>query len=139
MENNSVRVGVGVLVYNKEGKFALIERKGSHGQGTWAPPGGHIDFGETAIETARREVKEEIGVNIDNLEVLGFTEDFFEKEQKHYITIFIKADWMAGELKASDKEWTEIGFFDMNNLPNPLFISFKNFAEGGLLPKRQNF
>ena len=135
MEHKIVKVGVGVLVYNKEGKFALIKRTGSHGQGTWAAIGGHIDYGETAIETAKREVKEEIGVDIDNIEVLGFTEDFFPQEQKHYITIFVRADWVSGEIKKSDQEWTEIGFFTMNNLPEPLFIPVKNLVAGKLLPK----
>lgn len=131
-----VKVGVGILVYNKEGKFALIKRKGAHGEGTWAAFGGHIDFGESVFDTAKREVREEGGIDIANLEILGFTEDFFEQEQKHYITIFVKADWAAGELKRGDREWTEIGFFDMNNLPEPLFVPVKNFAEGRLLPKQ---
>jgi 8-oxo-dGTP diphosphatase len=134
MEKN-VKVGVGVLVRDKEGKVVLIKRTGSHGEGTWAPPGGHVDFGESVIETGRREVKEEVGIEAGDLKVLGFTEDFFEKEGKHYITVWLEGGWLTGELKKSDREFTEIGLFGMKDLPEPLFLTFKNFIEGKLLPR----
>ena len=123
-----------MLVYGKDGKVQLIRRTGAHGEGTWAPPGGHVDFGESVIDTAKREMKEEAGIDIGNIEILGFTEDVFEKEQKHYITIWMKGEWIVGELKTSDREFSEIGWYDMKNLPQPLFVSFKHFVEGKLLP-----
>ncbi len=134
-----VKVGVGVLVRDKKGKVILIKRTGSHGEGTWAPPGGHIDFGETAVEAGRREVEEETGIITGDPKVLGFTEDFFEKEGKHYITVWLQSDWLSGELKKSDREFTEIGLFGMEDLPNPLFLTFKNFIDGKLLPRPQDF
>ena len=138
--DKTVKIGVGVLVYDKAGKFLLMKRTGSHGEGTWAPPGGHIDFGEVAADTAKREVKEETGIEINNIEVMGFTEDLFEAEDKHYVTIFLRADRAGGELKKTDREWTEIGFFDMTDVSSmDLFASFKNFVEGNLLPKPRKF
>ncbi len=128
-----------MLVRDKKGKVILIKRTGSHGEGTWAPPGGHIDFGETAVEAGRREVEEETGIITGDPKVLGFTEDFFEKEGKHYITVWLQSDWLSGELKKSDREFTEIGLFGMEDLPNPLFLTFKNFIDGKLLPRPQDF
>ncbi len=132
MEAVSVKVGVGVLVW-KGDKIALIKRAGTYGYGTWAPPGGHTEFGECIYETAHREIMEEIGVEIENLKVLGFTEDI--TQDKHYITIWVRADWISGELKASDIEFTESGFFKMDNLPTCLFGAFRNLLEGKLMPK----
>ena len=129
-----VRVGIGVLVFDLAGKAVLIKRIGSHGEGTWAPPGGHLDFCETVVEAGKREVKEEIGIVAGNIKILGFTEDFFEKEGKHYITVWLKGDWLSGELKKSDREFSEIGLFDLKKLPAPLFTTFKNFVDGKLLP-----
>jgi len=40
------RVGLGVLII-KDGKVLLGRRKGAHGEGTWAPPGGHLECGES--------------------------------------------------------------------------------------------
>ena len=135
MSQKQVRVGVRVLVW-KDGEIALIKREGKYGSGTWAPPGGHIEFGESAIEAAIRETMEEIGVEIKNIKALGFTEDFSALYDTHYITIWIKADWASGRLKSRDMEFTESGFFDINNLPEPLFVSFKNLVDGKLLPKK---
>lgn len=120
----------------KEGKIALIKREGNYGSGTWAPPGGHIEFGEFALEAAIREMMEEIGVKIKNIDILGFTEDLSAIYDTHYITIWTRADWASGELKETDLEFTESGFFDINNMPKPLFISFKNLVDGKLLPKK---
>ncbi len=46
MENKRPKVGLGVLIF-KDGKVLLGKRKGAHGEGTWCPPGGHLEFGET--------------------------------------------------------------------------------------------
>jgi 8-oxo-dGTP diphosphatase len=132
MERMPVKVGVGVLV-RKGDKVALVKRSGSYGFGTWSPPGGHVEFGESTIETARRETMEEIGTEIENLEVLGFTEDI--AKDNHYVTVWVRSDWASGELKISDTEFTESGFFKMDDLPEPLFISFRNLIEGKLMPK----
>ena len=114
----------------------MVKRAGEYGKGTWSPPGGHVEFGERVLETAIRETMEETGVTIKNLDVLGFTEDI--TPDKHYITVWVCADWASGDLKSSDLEFTESGFFDVDDLPNPLFISFQNLLEGELMPKSVN-
>lgn len=124
----TVRVGVGVLI-NKNRKILLIKRKGSHGAGTWAPPGGHIDFGESVTNCAKREVKEEMGLKIKNLKILGFTQDFFKKEQKHYITIWVSSHWKSDKPKILNKEMSEIGWFSWDKLPKPLFLPLENFVK----------
>jgi 8-oxo-dGTP diphosphatase len=134
LEHRQVKVGVGLLLW-KDSKVALIKRAGVYGTSTWAPPGGHVEFGESAIEAARRETTEEVGIEVKNLTILGFTEDFTPEYNTHYITIWVQGDWKSGELKAVDEEFTESGFFDMGSLPNPLFVPFKNLIDGKLLPK----
>ena len=129
----TVSVGIGVIV-QKNGKILLIKRQGSHGAETWAPPGGHIDFGETIENCAKREVKEEMDIEIKNLKVVGFTNDLFKKDKKHYITIWVFSDWKSGKEKMDGREMSEFGWFDWNNLPKPLFIPLKNFVEGKMYP-----
>jgi len=126
-----VLVGVGVIV-NKNRKILLIKRKGSHGEGTWAPPGGHIDFGESVLDCAKREVKEETGIEIKNLKILGFTEDLFKQDKKHYITIWVSSEWKSGKVKMGDREFSEVKWFSWRKLPKPLFTPLKNFIEGKL-------
>ena len=134
MKELTVKVGVGVLI-RKNRKILLIKRKGAHGEGTWAPPGGHIDFGESVIDCAKREVKEEVEIKIKNLKVLGFTEDLFKKDKKHYITVWVDSEWKSGKIKNSGEEFSEARWFPWKKLPKPLFVSLKNFVKKEVLPE----
>lgn len=135
MRKEIAKVGVGVIV-NKGRKILLIKRRGSHGHGSWAPPGGHIDFGESILDCSKREVKEEVGIEIKNLKIVGFTEDLFKKDKKHYITIWVSSDWKSGKVKKKGWEFSKVGWFSLKNLPKPLFIPLKNFIEGKIWSRR---
>src|SRR5665213_417667 len=95
-QNNNPRVGVGVLLVEND-KLLLGKRKNSHGNGTWAPPGGHLEFGESFEECAIREVLEETGLNIKNPEFLAITNDFFQKENRHYVSVFMRVEYPKGQ------------------------------------------
>ncbi|KAE8364211.1 nudix hydrolase 1 [Aspergillus caelatus] len=101
-----VRTGVNVFVFNKNGQFVMGLRKGSHGEGTWGLPGGHIDFEESLEACAEREIHEETGFNISDVEFLTVTNDVFkeEKEKKHYTTNFFAAKLEGGAGNAVLKE-----------------------------------
>lgn len=132
---NYPRIGVGVCVI-KDGRVLLGKRINAHGQGTWAFPGGHLEFGETVAECAAREVAEETGMKIANIRRGPFTEDFFLDQGKHYITIVMIADWQAGEpeLREPHKcgQWS---WFDFDQLPEPLFPTFANLAHAQICLK----
>lgn len=121
-QNSIVRVGVGVFIF-KDGKFLMQQRQGAHGAGTWSVPGGHLEFGESFEETARREVLEETGLEITNVRFGAVTNDNFVEEGKHYVTVWMISDWKNGEPRITEpdkclkQEWRS---FD--NLPSPLFL-----------------
>ncbi len=126
------RIGIGVCIL-KDGKVLLGKRINAHGQGTWAFPGGHLEFGETIAECAVREVEEEAGMKITSLRLGPFTEDFFLEQGKHHITIIMIADWYSGspELREPHKclEWA---WFDWDQLPEPLFPTFANLSKANI-------
>lgn len=127
---SSARVGVSVLI--RRGDELLLEKRShTHGAGTWGPPSGHINFRETPEQTAQRETREETGVTITDLAFLGVTNDVFEAEQKHYITLWFNAVYESGEarLKAPEEE-SEVGWFRQDALPQPLFLPLEHFLEG---------
>jgi 8-oxo-dGTP diphosphatase len=115
-------VGIGVLI-RKNDEYLLTKRRNSHGDGTWSPPGGHLEFGESFEECAIRETLEETSLIIDDLVFLGVSNDFFEVENKHYITIWMEATSIDGEaIINSPDEMSEIAWFKRDQLPAPLFL-----------------
>lgn len=124
--NKQVRVGVGVVIMHND-KILLGERIGSHGANTWATPGGHLEVGESIETCAARETLEETGLVVDSFENLSFTNDIFKAEDKHYVTLFLRAQYTGGEPTVTEpekcKQWQ---WFDLNNLPDPLFSPMIN-------------
>lgn len=128
------RVGLGVCII-KNNKVLLGKRKNAHGEGSWCFPGGHLEFGESYEECARRETSEEVGLSIKNMQFVTATNDIFPEENKHYITVYMLAEYADGkvEIKEPDKmvEW---GWFSWDKLPQPLFIPMKNLIKQGFNP-----
>ncbi|KAK9845033.1 hypothetical protein WJX74_009924 [Apatococcus lobatus] len=86
------RVGVGVLLW--QGESVLVgRRKGSHGSGQWALPGGKLDFAETLEACAARELQEEAGVQIpaESFQRAWVTSTVFDAAT-HYVTVFMQAE-----------------------------------------------
>jgi len=128
------RVGVGVIIL-RNGKVLLGKRKNAHGEGTWAFPGGHLDFGESPEECAVREVEEETGLRIGNLRNGAFTNDVFEKEGRHYITLYMVAEHLEGEAEVREPDKCEQWeWFSWDELPEPRFIPLMNLLEQGFRP-----
>lgn len=98
----SPRIGVGVFILNAKDEFLLGERIGSIGAETWAPPGGHLEFGETFEECAIRETKEETGLDIEDVRFLTAVNtinlaDHKTGEPRHYIAIFVTCTAKEGQ------------------------------------------
>ncbi len=133
MIENNVRVGVGVFVF-KEGKFLLLKRQGSHGAGTWSVPGGHLEFGESFGDTAHREVYEETNLKIKNVRFAAVTNDHFIDESKHYVTVWLLAEWDKGKERIMESnKCTAKGWFNFSDLPEPLFLPWRQLLKSEFL------
>ncbi|MBA2728417.1 MAG: NUDIX domain-containing protein [Parachlamydiaceae bacterium] len=128
-ENKPIpRVGVGTVVV-KDGKVLLGKRKGAHGEGEWACPGGHLDFGETVEKCAYRELLEETGLEALSARLGPWVENVFG-EHKHYITLFVFVDEFVGELQLVEPHKCEAWeWFEWDLLPSPLFPSISSLIE----------
>jgi 8-oxo-dGTP diphosphatase len=124
------RVGVGVVI-RRGNDVLLLRRHNTHGAGTWSTPGGYFEYGETPEQCAAREAYEETGVAIANVRFLAVTNDFFPEREKHFITLWMHADYASGEsgVHAAD-EATEVRWFPHDRLPEPLFLCFANLTTG---------
>lgn len=125
------RVGVGVFVM-RQGKFLLGRRKGSHGAGEWALPGGHLEFGESIEACARREVLEETGLPIERVRPGPYSSDLFPETGRHYVTLFVIADASTGEPELREPEKCEgWAWFRWSELPAPLFAPLRSLLQRG--------
>ncbi len=123
------KVGVGVIVI-KDNKVLLGKRKNAHGDCAWSFPGGHLEFGEKVNDCAVRETLEETGIKIKNLRIGPYTNDVFEKEKKHYITLFVVADYDSGEVQVMEPDkWETWEWFSWDLLPIPLFLPIQNLLK----------
>lgn len=126
-ENKRPKVGIGIMVF-KDGRVLLGLRKNSHGAGEYAWPGGHLEFMESIVDCAKREVKEETGIEITNIKFLRFLN--FKAHGKHYADIGMIANWVTGEPQVLEPEKCESwGWYDPNNLPQPLFGTLPSYFE----------
>lgn len=132
--NNRPRVGIGVVII-KDGKVLFGKRKNAHGAGAWACPGGHLEFGESWEDCARREVLEETGLEVGAVRFGTVTNDIMESDEKHYITICMVAEYVSGEPRILEPEKCEgWEWFDWDDLPQPLFQSTVNQLQEGWSP-----
>lgn len=123
--DKAARIGIGVFII-KNGKFLMGRRRNAHGDGTWSIPGGHLEFGETFEDTARREMLEETGLKINNVRFGAVTNDYFKVEGKHYVTIWMLSDWESGIEKIMEPDkFIELQWLDLSSLPEPLFLPWR--------------
>lgn len=117
------RVGLGIIIVNKQGKVLIGKRQGSHAP-YYSIPGGHLELGETFEAGAIREVKEETDLDAKNPTVIAVTNNLetFRNEGLHYISIILLVKEFSGELKNMEpnkcQEWLWV---DPTNLPMPHF------------------
>lgn len=127
-EKKKVGVGFGIMLL-RAGKVLLGKRhqdpeKASsllNGAGTWTMPGGKLHFGETFEEGAKREVMEETGLKLNQVNIICINQDMVETA--HFITIGLFSNAIEGEPQVLEPdEITEWHWFDLNHLPAPLYF-----------------
>jgi len=124
------RPHVGVLaVTRRDGRLLLVQRSKPPRPGVWGFPGGAQELGETLFEAARRELKEETGLDAKPLEILTVL-DFINRDGEgrvsyHWALVAVLLEWEAGDAAPLDEafavEWLaldEIRCADRPFLPN---------------------
>jgi len=119
-EQNRAKVGVGIMIL-KNKKVLLGKRKGSHGEGEYAFPGGHLEYMESFEDCAKREINEECGIKINNIR-FQFLANVTKYAPKHYVHIGLLADWKDGEAKVLEPDKSETwDWYEFDKLPKPMF------------------
>lgn len=116
-------VSVGVVVKD-ERRVLLVKRGQEPGKGRWSLPGGVVELGETLRQAARREVREECGLEVEPGPVVDIFEPILSDEEGkiryHYVVIDLLARYQGGRLTIGsdilDARWVtldELADFDV--------------------------
>ncbi|XP_076914937.1 nudix hydrolase 1-like [Bidens hawaiensis] len=129
-------VGVAVFIL-KDNKVLFGHRRSlSIASYTYALPGGHLEFGESFEECASREVKEETGLDIKNIELLTASSNLLS-DTVHVVVIYMRAylsdpNQIPQNIEPDKCEGWE--WYELNNLPEPTYGPLKAMLDGGFNP-----
>lgn len=116
----NIRKAVGIIFRDQEGRVLLQHRTedAPKNPGCWGFFGGHIEEGETPEQAAKREVKEELGIELDNF---SFFKKFTGSDQYGQFEFFIftaPLPFSIEQLKKQQKEGQGLGLFSFEEIKN---------------------
>ena len=92
----------------KDDRILLVQRGTPPSKGKWSVPGGVIELGESLQETAKRELDEECGVEIETGEIFDvenyLVRDEIGNMQYHYIVTYMTAKYVSGDIRPGAEE-----------------------------------
>src|SRR5438477_7016483 len=98
-------VGVGAIIIEGD-RVLLVKRAHPPIQGQWSIPGGVLEVGEVVRQAAIREVREETGLIVEPVELLGVYDRILrnteQRVQYHYVLIDFLCRLVGGDLQAAD-------------------------------------
>ncbi len=131
-----ILVGVAVVVFNEDNELLLQQKP----NGQWAFPGGLMELMESTEETGRREVLEETGLQIGDMQLVGVFsgKEYYVKldngDELYPVTIaYLSRDIRGGILQADGVEGIQVKFFKLNGLPENFNSKIKELLFRNLL------
>ena len=101
---------VDIVIPDGEGRVLLIQRANDPYEGSWALPGGFVDMGETVEDAAVREAKEETGLDVELLRLVGVYSEPDRDPRGHNVSVAFLARAEGDPTAASDA--AEAAFLD---------------------------
>lgn len=127
-------VGIAVFVLNHQypNSVLISRRLSAHGEDTYQLPGGHLEYGESFEQCAERELFEETNLQSKSFQFVYLTNDIFEEQSKHYVTIFLKTVLNdCSTLKCMEphknSDWTWIKWEDLKQMK--LFLPLRKAVD----------
>lgn len=128
----------GCAVLDDSGRV-LLQQRDDPGH-PWGLPGGAIELGESVADAAIRETREETGVEVELTELLGVysggMHEYANGDVVQAIIVMFSATPVGGALSVDGGETKDLGWFDLDDLPKPLFAGHESMLRDLQLGRR---
>ena len=119
---NAPGVGCGAAIV-RDGRLLLVKRRRAPEAGHWSLPGGKVDFGESVADAVKREIREEVGLEIELLRSLGIVE-MIGVDDQHWVSPIYLARAPEGEARNNEPEKLEaFAWVELDAPPHPLALA----------------
>lgn len=112
---NEPRASTCVVIGDEAGRVLLARRAIEPRRGTYTLPGGFVDFQESPYDAARREIREETGLECGELELVDVYNVTYRENEASLSIVFLAREW-HGDAQAGDDAaalaWKEIDVID---------------------------
>lgn len=123
-----IGVSVGAFIINYRKEVLLVKRSkfAKNERGKWEAPGGAVEFGEKREDAIKREIKEELGVDIKIIKVLNVADEILKKDKQHWLPTTFLVRIKKGRPKIMEpRKHEKVGWFKLNKIPKPLSLITK--------------
>ena len=117
------------IILDDAGRVLLARRASDPGSGRWDLIGGFIDEGEDPLAALRREVREELSVEVEPAEYLGAYPDRYGDDGVYTLNFYWAARLAGGEIEVDESELEEVAWFAPEELPRPVEFAFANTVQ----------
>jgi ADP-ribose pyrophosphatase YjhB (NUDIX family) len=114
------------VILDDDGRVLLAKRAVDPGAGLWDLIGGFIDEGEDPLDALRREVREELSVEVEPGRYLGAYPDRYGDDGVYTLNLYWAARLTAGDVRVDDSELEEVAWFRAEELPRRTEFAFAN-------------
>lgn len=120
------KIGISVAIGDDDGRLFLNRRAAS---GQWCLVGGYADVGYSAAEVAIKEVKEEVGLDIEVVDLIALSDGLQAPSPIPQYSIMFRARVTGGEISLHPRESSDAGWFSRDALPSPLLDGGDGWVE----------
>jgi len=120
-----VGVSCGAHILNEKNQILLMKRTKEcrNYAGYWSVPGGGVEFFEKVEDAVKREVREELGVEIEIIKLLSVTNDIIEDEGQHWVATQFQCKIVSGTpTNLEPDKCDELKWFDLDKIPEKITL-----------------